>query len=185
MWDALVLCRGQVIKGQEAVARSRYDEDVYPGDHTSVWGSYWSDGRWGYACCKSHLKNALCMGNRVEQVAQQQQSRRTDAVEQSGDKLGAQHDAAEPNSDATANGASDAGAVPPPLPPVHSERLWLAVYASVYTISMHGAKVKHACAGHALFRGCNHRPSASHGYLWDAFVQSQRGVLQRDAVVGR
>jgi pre-mRNA-processing factor SLU7 len=95
-----------VIKGQEAVVRSRYEEDVYPGDHSSVWGSYWADGKWGYACCKSHLKNSLCMGNRVEEVAQQQRSRQTDAADQaSKDKAGR----TELNSDSVRNGEGDAG----------------------------------------------------------------------------
>lgn len=56
---------GQVIKGQErAKARSRYDEDVYPGNHKSVWGSYFSrvNGTWGYACCHSSVYNSFCAG---------------------------------------------------------------------------------------------------------------------------
>ena len=41
---------GRVIKGLEkAKARSKYDEDIYPQNHQSVWGSYWRDGQWGYA----------------------------------------------------------------------------------------------------------------------------------------
>ena len=37
---------GKVIKGQEAnTTKSRYEEDVFPGNHTSVWGSYWDAGR--------------------------------------------------------------------------------------------------------------------------------------------
>lgn len=57
------------MRGAEAVVRSRYDEDVFPGNHSSVWGSFWAEGKWGYACCGSHLKNALCMGSRVRDVA--------------------------------------------------------------------------------------------------------------------
>ena len=54
---------GQVIKGQErAKVKSRYEEDVYPGNHTSVWGSYWEGGQWGYACCKSLIKGSYCIG---------------------------------------------------------------------------------------------------------------------------
>ncbi|KAK4054651.1 mRNA splicing protein [Microbotryomycetes sp. JL221] len=56
---------GQVIKGQErAKAKSKYDEDVYPGNHSSVWGSWYSTvtGRWGYACCHSAVKNSYCAG---------------------------------------------------------------------------------------------------------------------------
>ena len=42
--------------------KSKYPEDVYPGNHTSVWGSWWEDGKWGYACCHSHLKASYCAG---------------------------------------------------------------------------------------------------------------------------
>ncbi|GAA97630.1 uncharacterized protein L969DRAFT_94771 [Mixia osmundae IAM 14324] len=56
---------GQVIKGVErAKARSKYDEDVHPGNHTSVWGSWFSRSAftWGYACCHSTLKASYCAG---------------------------------------------------------------------------------------------------------------------------
>ncbi|GAA5966918.1 hypothetical protein JCM21900_004318 [Sporobolomyces salmonicolor] len=57
--------RGKVIKGMErAKAKSKYDEDVYPGNHKSIWGSWYSmtTGKWGYACCHSHLKGSYCAG---------------------------------------------------------------------------------------------------------------------------
>lgn len=48
---------GKVLKGQEKeVIRSRYEEDIYINNHTSVWGSYWSGGHWGYKCCHSFIK---------------------------------------------------------------------------------------------------------------------------------
>ncbi|CAH7685422.1 Pre-mRNA splicing Prp18-interacting factor-domain-containing protein [Phakopsora pachyrhizi] len=56
---------GSVIKGQErAKAKSKYDEDVYPGNHTSVWGSWFSTtkGIWGYSCCHSMTKQSYCTG---------------------------------------------------------------------------------------------------------------------------
>ncbi|RZC40298.1 pre-mRNA-splicing factor Slu7 [Asbolus verrucosus] len=54
---------GKVIKGQEKeVIRSKYEEDVYINNHTSVWGSYWKGGRWGYKCCYSFVKNSYCLG---------------------------------------------------------------------------------------------------------------------------
>ncbi|ORY89839.1 Pre-mRNA splicing Prp18-interacting factor-domain-containing protein [Leucosporidium creatinivorum] len=56
---------GQVVKGRErAKARSKYDEDVHPGNHTSVWGSYYNTqtGAWGFACCHSSVKNSYCAG---------------------------------------------------------------------------------------------------------------------------
>jgi pre-mRNA-processing factor SLU7 len=42
--------------------QSRWEEDVLINNHTSVWGSWWSDGRWGYACCHSLVKNSVCTG---------------------------------------------------------------------------------------------------------------------------
>ena len=31
-------------------------------NHTTVWGSWWHDGAWGYACCHSTVKNSYCTG---------------------------------------------------------------------------------------------------------------------------
>jgi len=54
---------GAVIKGQEkAQAVSRYEEDVYLNNHTAVWGSYWVNGQWGFACCHSLIKESYCTG---------------------------------------------------------------------------------------------------------------------------
>ncbi|XP_053676184.1 pre-mRNA-splicing factor Slu7 [Anopheles nili] len=54
---------GKIIKGQDKpVIRSRYEEDVYINNHTTVWGSYWSNGCWGYRCCESMIKNSYCVG---------------------------------------------------------------------------------------------------------------------------
>lgn len=54
---------GKVVKGQEkSVARSKYEEDVYPNNHSSVWGSYWYNGSWGYKCCHSLIKESYCTG---------------------------------------------------------------------------------------------------------------------------
>lgn len=54
---------GKVIKGiEKPKARSIYEEDVYINNHTTIWGSYWNAGRWGYKCCKSFIKNSYCVG---------------------------------------------------------------------------------------------------------------------------
>lgn len=48
---------GRLIKGAEKqIIRSKYEEDVYINNHTSVWGSFWKDGQWGYKCCYSFIK---------------------------------------------------------------------------------------------------------------------------------
>jgi pre-mRNA-processing factor SLU7 len=58
-WD------GRVVKGaSKASATSKYEEDVYTNNHTSIWGSYYNRVQhcWGYACCHSLLKNSYCTG---------------------------------------------------------------------------------------------------------------------------
>ncbi|XP_037091972.1 LOW QUALITY PROTEIN: pre-mRNA-splicing factor SLU7-like [Pollicipes pollicipes] len=55
--------QGKIVKGAEKeVIRSQYEEDVYINNHTAVWGSYWRDGRWGFKCCHSLIKNSYCTG---------------------------------------------------------------------------------------------------------------------------
>ncbi|GAU99106.1 hypothetical protein RvY_10150 [Ramazzottius varieornatus] len=54
---------GDVLKGLEKpVVRSRYEEDVYNQNHTTVWGSFWENGSWGYKCCHSFVKMSYCTG---------------------------------------------------------------------------------------------------------------------------
>jgi pre-mRNA-processing factor SLU7 len=43
-------------------AKSKYQEDVLINNHTSVWGSWWSNFQWGYSCCHSFVKNSYCTG---------------------------------------------------------------------------------------------------------------------------
>ncbi|KAL9138327.1 MAG: hypothetical protein Q9175_000470 [Cornicularia normoerica] len=51
------------IKGAaKAEAKSKYPEDMFLNNHTSVWGSWWSNFQWGYACCHSTIKNSYCTG---------------------------------------------------------------------------------------------------------------------------
>ncbi|KAG0461958.1 hypothetical protein HPP92_020434 [Vanilla planifolia] len=55
---------GRIIKGQEvSLPRSKYEEDVYINNHTSVWGSWWKDHQWGYKCCKQLIRNSYCTGS--------------------------------------------------------------------------------------------------------------------------
>ncbi|KAH9255019.1 hypothetical protein BASA81_006964 [Batrachochytrium salamandrivorans] len=54
---------GRLIKGQErARAKSKYEEDIFPLNHTTVWGSWWKNGKWGYGCCHATLRAAYCGG---------------------------------------------------------------------------------------------------------------------------
>lgn len=43
-------------------AKSKYPEDVLINNHQSVWGSWWANFQWGYACCHSTIKNSYCTG---------------------------------------------------------------------------------------------------------------------------
>lgn len=55
---------GKILKGAEKpIVRSKYEEDIFPNNHTSVWGSFWKDGQWGYKCCHSFVKNSYCVGD--------------------------------------------------------------------------------------------------------------------------
>ena len=59
-WTSAV--QGRIIKGEASIKRSRYPEDVLINNHTSVWGSWWANGIWGYACCHQTTKNSFCTG---------------------------------------------------------------------------------------------------------------------------
>jgi len=54
---------GSIVKGNETIPKSKYEEDVHINNHTSVWGSYYdtSSGKWGYHCCKQLEKQSFCM----------------------------------------------------------------------------------------------------------------------------
>lgn len=49
--------------------KSMYPEDILINNHTSVWGSWWKDFKWGYACCHSIVKNSFCTGEAGLQAA--------------------------------------------------------------------------------------------------------------------
>ncbi|KAJ3630002.1 hypothetical protein Zmor_028526 [Zophobas morio] len=54
---------GRVIKGVEKVVpKSHYPEDIHHKNHREIWGSYWEEGCWGYACCHSTVYNSYCLG---------------------------------------------------------------------------------------------------------------------------
>ncbi|CAH8488145.1 unnamed protein product [Heterobilharzia americana] len=61
---------GRMIKGAEQpTVKSRYEEDVFNNNHTSVWGSYWFNGQWGYRCCHSLIKESYCLGEKSKQIS--------------------------------------------------------------------------------------------------------------------
>ncbi|TDZ48481.1 Pre-mRNA-splicing factor SLU7 [Colletotrichum trifolii] len=67
-----------LIKGvPRVVAKSKYPEDVYVHNHKSVWGSWWSNFQWGYACCHSVVKNSYCTGEEGILALQASERQRT------------------------------------------------------------------------------------------------------------
>ena len=45
--------------------KSKYEEDIHPDTHTSVWGSYYHPHfGWAYKCCYSFDKNSICQGEK-------------------------------------------------------------------------------------------------------------------------
>ena len=59
---------GKIVKGdQRATVKSKYVEDVFENEHTTVWGSFWRAHRWGYACCHSLVRNSYCTGMIIEE----------------------------------------------------------------------------------------------------------------------
>ena len=66
------------IKGlSKAEPKSKYPEDVSINNHRSVWGSWWANFRWGYACCHSTVKNSYCTGEEGKLAFEEAESRRT------------------------------------------------------------------------------------------------------------
>jgi pre-mRNA-processing factor SLU7 len=67
------------IKGApgRTVARSKYREDVFTNNHTSVWGSWWRDFTWGYACCHSTVRNSYCTGEEGRRAWEESEGLRT------------------------------------------------------------------------------------------------------------
>jgi pre-mRNA-processing factor SLU7 len=51
---------GENDEADEEAVTSRYTEDVLINGHTSVFGSYYKDGIWGYRCCKQTDLDSVC-----------------------------------------------------------------------------------------------------------------------------
>jgi pre-mRNA-processing factor SLU7 len=63
---------GQVVRGKEAApAASKYAEDLFENRHTSVWGSYYTAGKWGFDCCRQTSRNAYCTGEAGKRAAKE------------------------------------------------------------------------------------------------------------------
>lgn len=61
---------GRALKGaEEAIPVSKYPEDILEKNHTTVWGSYYKNGAWGYGCCYSTQRNSFCTGEEGKRAA--------------------------------------------------------------------------------------------------------------------
>lgn len=70
-----------LIKGApKVVAKSKYPEDVFINNHSSVWGSWWSNFQWGYSCCHSMVKNSYCTGEIGKEAFEQADKMRTGGI---------------------------------------------------------------------------------------------------------
>ncbi|KAL9600621.1 MAG: hypothetical protein Q9219_003054 [cf. Caloplaca sp. 3 TL-2023] len=68
------------IKGApSSTSKLKYPEDVLINNHTSVWGSWWKNFQWGYACCHSTVKNSYCTGEEGKAALQEANRFRTGA----------------------------------------------------------------------------------------------------------
>lgn len=66
------------IKGaKKTTAGCKYPEHVHINNHTSVWGSWWKNFRWGYSCCHSTMKNSYCTGEEGKTAFEQAEKMRT------------------------------------------------------------------------------------------------------------
>ncbi|KAF2747547.1 ANTH-domain-containing protein [Sporormia fimetaria CBS 119925] len=71
--------RGRIKGAPKIKAKSKYAEDVLINNHTSVWGSWWANFQWGYACCRSTVKNSYCTGEAGKVAFEQADRMRTGA----------------------------------------------------------------------------------------------------------
>ncbi|KAK1252573.1 hypothetical protein MKX08_003760 [Trichoderma sp. CBMAI-0020] len=74
-YDEAGLIKGAPLRG----VKSKYAEDVLINNHTSVWGSWWSNFKWGYACCHSFIKNSYCTGEEGKEAWEAAQRQRFEA----------------------------------------------------------------------------------------------------------
>lgn len=65
--------KGKIKGAVPTKTKSSYPEDVLINNHTSVWGSWWKDFQWGYACCHSTTKNSYCTGEEGKRALEGEQ----------------------------------------------------------------------------------------------------------------
>ncbi|KAL7790724.1 Pre-mRNA splicing Prp18-interacting factor domain-containing protein [Trichoderma ceciliae] len=93
-YDEAGLIKGAPLRG----AKSKYAEDTLVNNHTSVWGSWWSNFKWGYACCHSFIRNSYCTGEEGKEAWEAAERQRFGAPtsEQEAEPLPVERESAEP-----------------------------------------------------------------------------------------
>lgn len=72
---------GRVLKGTKPVVPvSKYPEGVLEDNHTAIWGSFYKDGRWGYACCHQVQRHAYCTGDDGKKAAEETEKEMAERV---------------------------------------------------------------------------------------------------------
>ena len=71
---------GAVKGAPKAETKSKYREDVFINNHKSVWGSWWANFQWGYACCHSTVKNSYCTGEEGKIAFEEANEARTGGI---------------------------------------------------------------------------------------------------------
>ncbi|KAJ1669183.1 mRNA splicing protein, partial [Coemansia sp. RSA 2052] len=58
---------GKVVSGAgKPAVGTRFKEDVHPLNHSTVCGSWWSDGKWGYKRFQQFPQNAYCTAGALD-----------------------------------------------------------------------------------------------------------------------
>ncbi|KAL1381523.1 Pre-mRNA splicing Prp18-interacting factor-domain-containing protein [Phyllosticta capitalensis] len=68
--------KGRIKGAPVTKAKSKYLR-TSSSNHTSVWGSWWSNFQWGYACCHSTVKNSYCTGEEGKKAFEEAEKMRT------------------------------------------------------------------------------------------------------------
>ncbi|KAK4080564.1 hypothetical protein Trihar35433_1669 [Trichoderma harzianum] len=95
-YDEAGLIKGAPLRS----AKSKYVEDTLINNHTSVWGSWWSNFKWGYACCHSFIKNSYCTGEEGKEAWEAAERQRFGApvLDQEAEPVPAEKEEPEPES---------------------------------------------------------------------------------------
>lgn len=73
--------KGKVKGAAPTKTKCTYAEDVMVNNHTSVWGSWWRDFKWGYSCCHQTVKNSYCTGEEGRRALDDEERRQAGEID--------------------------------------------------------------------------------------------------------